>query len=85
MGLMGTVGHFMLILAFRNASASILTPYLYSQIGFAMLLGWLVFSHVPDGWSLLGMALVAVCGALGAWLTVREARAPAMQAETAKA
>lgn len=85
MGLMGTVGHFMLILAFRNASASILTPYLYSQIGFAMVAGWLVFGHVPDGWSLLGMALIAACGAAGAWLTVRESRAPAMRTETAKA
>ena len=28
-----------------------------------MLGGWLVFSHVPDGWSLVGMALIAVCGA----------------------
>ncbi|HEY0885815.1 MAG TPA: EamA/RhaT family transporter, partial [Ramlibacter sp.] len=47
---------------------------LYTQIAFAMLGGWLVFSHVPDGWSLLGMAAIAVCGAGGAWLTVRESR-----------
>ena len=39
-----------------------------------MLGGWLVFSHVPDGWSLVGMAMIAVCGAGGAWLTVRESR-----------
>jgi drug/metabolite transporter (DMT)-like permease len=74
MGLMGTVGHFMLILAYRNAPASTLTPYLYAQIAFAMLGGWLVFSHVPDGWSLLGMGLIALCGAAGAWLTVHENR-----------
>ena len=74
MGLMGTVGHFMLILAYQRASAATLTPYLYSQIGFAMLGGFLVFSHVPDGWSLIGIAMIAVCGAAGAWLTVRERR-----------
>jgi drug/metabolite transporter (DMT)-like permease len=74
MGAMATVGHFMLILAYRNAPASTLTPYLYAQIAFAMLGGWLVFSHVPDGWSMLGMALIAACGAGGAWLTVRESR-----------
>jgi drug/metabolite transporter (DMT)-like permease len=51
-------------------------PYLYAQIGFAMLGGWLVFSHVPDGLSLLGMAMIAGCGGAGAWLTVRERRAP---------
>lgn len=74
MGLMATVGHFMLILAYQRAPAGTLTPYLYAQIAFAMLGGWLVFSHVPDGWSLVGMAMIAVCGAAGAWLTVRESR-----------
>lgn len=74
MGLMGTVGHFLLILGYARAPAAVLTPYLYGQIGFAMLGGWLVFAHVPDGWSLLGMALVAACGAAGAWLTLRESR-----------
>lgn len=74
MGLMGTVGHFMLILAYARTPAATLTPYLYTQIGFAMLGGLLVFSHVPDGWSMAGMVLIAVCGAAGAWLTVRESR-----------
>ena len=74
MGLMGTLGHFMLILAYQRASAATLTPYLYGQIGFAMLGGWLVFSHVPDHWSLVGIAMIAICGAVGAWLTVRSSR-----------
>ena len=74
MGLMGTVGHFMLIVAYRNAPAGTLTPYLYSQIAFAMLGGLLVFSHVPDATSLFGIGMIAVCGAAGAWLTVLERR-----------
>jgi drug/metabolite transporter (DMT)-like permease len=74
MGLMATVGHFVLILAFQRAPAATLTPYLYGQIAFSMLAGWLVFSHVPDDWSLLGIAMIAICGAGGAWLTVRESR-----------
>lgn len=74
MGLMATVGHFFLILAYMRAPAATLTPYLYAQIGFAMLGGWLVFNHVPDQWTLIGMGMVALCGALGAWLTVREGR-----------
>jgi len=52
---------------------------MYAQIGFAALVGWLVFAHAPDGWGWLGMAVVAVCGAGSAWLNVREAaiaRAP---------
>ena len=82
MGLMGTVGHFFLILAYHRAPASTLTPYLYAQIAFAMVGGWLVFSHVPDAASLVGMALIAVCGAAGAWLTVRERREPIEPAES---
>lgn len=82
MGAMGTVGHFLFILAYQRAPASTLTPYLYAQIAFAMLGGWLVFAHVPDAFSLVGIALIAVCGAAGAWLTVRERRVPIEPAES---
>jgi drug/metabolite transporter (DMT)-like permease len=82
MGFMATVGHFLLILAYQRAPASTLTPYLYAQIACAMLGGWLVFAHVPDTPSLVGMALIAVCGAAGAWLTVRERRVPIEPAES---
>jgi drug/metabolite transporter (DMT)-like permease len=74
MGLTATVGHFMLILAYYRAPAATLTPYLYSQIAFAMVGGALVFSHVPDHLSLAGIGMIAFCGAAGAWLTVRERR-----------
>ena len=82
MGLMGTVGHYMMILAYARAPVSTLTPFLYAQIGFAMLGGWLVFSHVPDDLSLLGMGMIAVCGATGAWLAVRESRILIQAAES---
>jgi drug/metabolite transporter (DMT)-like permease len=56
MGLMGTWVISMLILAYKRAPAATLTPYLYAQIGFAMLGGWhRVLAHVPDGWSLVGI------------------------------
>jgi drug/metabolite transporter (DMT)-like permease len=74
MGLMGTVGHFMMILAYGRAPVSTLTPFLYAQIGFAMLGGWIAFSHVPDRWSMVGMVMIAICGAAGAWLAVRQSR-----------
>ena len=82
MGLMATVGHFVMILAYARTPVSTLTPFLYTQIGFAMLGGWLVFSHVPDRLSLMGMAMVAVCGAAGAWLAVRESRVTYQAVET---
>lgn len=71
-GLMGTVGHFLLILAFARANASTLTPFLYTQIGFAMLCGWLVFGHVPGRLESLGIALIVCCGITASWLTAQE-------------
>lgn len=75
-GLMGTVGHFLLILAFARTPASTLTPFLYAQIGFAMLSGWLVFNHIPGALELAGISLIVVCGATASWLTARERQLP---------
>ncbi len=72
MGLLGTLGHFLLIVAYSRASVVVLTPFLYLQIAFASLGAWLAFGHVPDGWSLIGIALIAVCGVWGTWLNGRE-------------
>jgi drug/metabolite transporter (DMT)-like permease len=49
-------------------------PYMYLQIGFGILGGWLVFDHVPDFWALVGMAMIAACGVAGGWLTLHESR-----------
>ena len=75
-GFLGTVGHFLLILAFARTPASTLTPFLYTQVGFAMLGGWLVFGHAPGQWELGGIALIVVCGATASWITAREKRLP---------
>lgn len=83
-GLLGTVGHLMLILAFGIAPAATLMPFQYLQVVSAAALGWLVFRHVPDGWAWIGMIIVSVCGAASAWLNMREARRPvsALHADT---
>jgi len=82
MGSFATVGHYLLILAFSKAPATVLTPYFYTQIVFAMLGGWLIFDHMPDHWTLVGIGVVTLCGALGAWLTVRESRVQIMPLES---
>lgn len=75
-GLCGTVGHLCLILALGLAPASTLMPFMYVQIGVAAVIGWAWFGHVPDAVGLAGMAVVAACGAAGAWLNLRRAPAP---------
>ncbi len=74
MGVMASVGHLLLIMAYQRAPATALMPTMYAQIGFAMVGGWLVFGHVPDGWSFAGMAMIAACGVGGAVLTMIERR-----------
>lgn len=74
MGVAGCVGHFLLIMAFERSPAGTLMPYMYAQIGFAMLGGWWVFDHVPDHLSMMGIGLIALCGTAGGLLTVYELR-----------
>ena len=38
-GMLGTAGHFLFILAFQRAPASALTPFTYMQLVWATLLG----------------------------------------------
>jgi drug/metabolite transporter (DMT)-like permease len=75
-GLAATFGHLFLIFAFGHAPMATLMPFIYAQIGFALVASWLVFRHVPDGWAWVGMAVIAACGAASAWLNARSARAP---------
>ncbi|MCF8160153.1 MAG: DMT family transporter [Polaromonas sp.] len=72
-GFMGTFGHLMLIRAYNRANAVVLTPYLYTQIAFATVLGWLVFRHVPDGLAWGGIAVIAASGVGNAMLSASEA------------
>ena len=63
-GLLGTIGHFMFILAFQRAPASALTPFTYMQLVWATLIGWVAFGNFPDAWTLAGMAVIGGSGLL---------------------
>ena len=70
-GVLGTVGHLLLIMAFSKAGTASLMPFTYAQIGFAALMSWLFFSHTPDRWAWVGMAMIAASGGATAWLNIR--------------
>lgn len=74
MGLGSSVGHLLILKAYEHAKPAIITPFLYSQILFAALAGWLVYGHIPDQWAVVGMLIITLGGALSAWLAVRETR-----------
>jgi drug/metabolite transporter (DMT)-like permease len=67
LGIFGGTGHFLLIAAYRHATASTLAPLGYVQLIWATLLGWLFYDALPDALSLAGMAIIAGSGILLAW------------------
>jgi drug/metabolite transporter (DMT)-like permease len=65
MAALGTVyglGHYLLIRGLEIAPASKLSPFLYTQIIWATLLGLVVFDQFPDGPTLIGGAIVIGSG-----------------------
>ena len=63
-GLLGTIGHFLFILAFQRAAASALTPFTYVHLVWATLIGWIAFGNLPDVWTFVGMAVITGSGLL---------------------
>lgn len=62
MGFCGALGHYTLIQAFRSAPPSALMPFAYSGLVWATLFGFLVFANLPDGYTVLGAAIIAGSG-----------------------
>jgi drug/metabolite transporter (DMT)-like permease len=62
LGLLGAGGHYLLALAHRYAPASVLAPFLYQQVIYMALFGYLVFGDVPAPAVWLGAAVVTVSG-----------------------
>ena len=77
-GLLGSTAHYLFILAFARVTPVRLSPFLYLQVVFSTLAGWVAFSFVPAGWGLVGMLLIMVCGAGAGWLNAREKAPPEM-------
>jgi drug/metabolite transporter (DMT)-like permease len=61
-GILGAIGHFLLIRAHAHAPATLLAPFGYGQLLVVLSLGWLVFGQLPDGIALTGIALIAASG-----------------------
>jgi len=61
-GVLGSVAHLMLIVALRAAPASVLQPFGYTLLVWAAVMGWLVFDHMPDAWTIAGAGIVVASG-----------------------
>ena len=61
-GIASTIGHWLLILAYRHADASLLAPFSYAQLLWASLFGYFLFAVLPDIWTLVGAVIIAGSG-----------------------
>jgi len=67
-GVFGCLGHVLQIQAYRNAPASMLAPFQYTQILAAAALGWFVWRQFPDTLTWLGIGIICASGiGIGVW------------------
>lgn len=59
---LGAAGHTIYSAAFVLAPASVLQPFTYLMLVFAVFFGWLVFGDLPDLWTLAGSGLIVGSG-----------------------
>lgn len=62
LGVLGGLGHWLFLHAYRLAPASSVAPFLYVQLLSMVGFGYAVFGHVPDHWTLIGAAIVVASG-----------------------
>ncbi len=66
-GLVGGVGQIFLTSSYRYADASVVAPFEYASILFAIGIGFFVFDEVPTLVMLVGIALIVAAGILIIW------------------
>lgn len=59
---MGLGGYWAIVEAMRLGEIAVVTPFRYSRLLFALILGALVFAEYPDAWTLTGAALIIASG-----------------------
>ncbi len=58
----GVIGYYAIVLATRNGDVSVISPFRYSRLLFAMLLSIIILSERPDLLTLSGASIIVVSG-----------------------
>ncbi|WP_435310354.1 DMT family transporter [Primorskyibacter sedentarius] len=66
-GLIGGVGQIFLTSSYRFAEASVLAPFEYASMLYALVFGYVLFGEVPTGIMMIGVFIVTLAGALIIW------------------
>jgi drug/metabolite transporter (DMT)-like permease len=62
LGVFGGIGHYLLALAHRYAPSSVIAPFVYQQVIYMALFGYLVFGDVPAPAVWIGASIVVASG-----------------------
>ena len=65
-GLFGTAGHICLIRALSIGEASLVAPFIYTNLLFTTTWGFVLFGNLPDFWTIVG-ALIIVAAGIYVW------------------
>ena len=71
LGVIGAISQFALIKAYEVAPAATVAPLFYVSLIWALVLGLVLWRHLPDTWTVAGALLVSACGL---YIWHREAR-----------
>jgi drug/metabolite transporter (DMT)-like permease len=66
-GVLGGIGQILLTQSFRYADASLVAPFDYSTMIWALPIGWALFGQWPDRYVAIGGAIVAAAGLFVIW------------------
>ena len=66
-GLLGGVGQIFLTSSYREADASVVAPFDYASMIFALGIGYFVFAEVPTFTMLIGASVVVLAGCMIIW------------------
>lgn len=66
-GILGGIGQILLTESFRHGDASLIAPFEYTTMIWAVLIGWLAFGQLPGATVVIGGLVVAASGIFVLW------------------
>lgn len=61
-GLFGGIAHSLMVASHKYAPASTVAPFMYTQVFWALGLGWVLFGNLPDQYAFMGGGIVILSG-----------------------
>ena len=80
-GVISVCAHYMLILSFERAPASLLAPFAYSEIISGTIVGYYWFGDMPDSWTFAGAAILIASGVFISWHETRRTESEVLETQ----